>query len=51
MRAILVPAALAIGVAVIMSSSTSAPAAGCLKDAVLGGVVGPYVGHHGALSR
>ena len=46
MRAILTPAAFLLGVA---ASSTPAPAAGCLKGAVIGGVAGHYAGHHGLL--
>jgi hypothetical protein len=49
MRTILVPAAFALGVAAIASNSTPAPAAGCLKGAVIGGVAGHYAGHHGLL--
>ena len=49
MRAILVPAAFALGVAAIAFSAAPAPAAGCLKGAVIGGVAGHYVGHHGLL--
>jgi hypothetical protein len=49
MRVILVSAAFALGVAVITLSATPAPAAGCLKGAVIGGVAGHYVGHHGLL--
>ena len=48
MRAILTPAAFLLGVA-IPASSTPAPAAGCLKGAVIGGVAGHYAGHHGLL--
>ena len=49
MRVILVPVALALAVAVVFLSPTPAPAAGCLKDAVVGGVAGHYAGHHGLL--
>lgn len=49
MRAILVPAALALAVTAVSWSSTPAPAAGCLKGAVIGGVAGHYAGHHGLL--
>ena len=49
MRAILVPAAFALGLATVALGSTPAPAAGCLKGAVIGGVAGHYVGHHGLL--
>jgi hypothetical protein len=49
MRVILVSAALALGVAAITLTATPAPAAGCLKGAVIGGVAGHYVGHHGLL--
>jgi len=49
MRAILVPAVFALGVAAIASSSTPAPAAGCLKGAVIGVVAGHYARHHGLL--
>jgi hypothetical protein len=49
MRVILVSAGFALGVAAITLSATPAPAAGCLKGAVIGGVAGHYVGHHGLL--
>lgn len=49
MRAILVPAAFVLGLATVALGSTPAPAAGCLKGAVIGGVAGHYVGHHGLL--
>jgi len=49
MRAILVPAALALAVAAIVSNSPPATAAGCIKGAVIGGVAGHYAGHHGLL--
>ena len=47
MRVILVPAAFVLGLATVALASTPAPAAGCLKGAVIGGVAGHYVGHHG----
>ena len=49
MRAILIPATVALAITAVASSSTPAPAAGCLKGAVIGGVAGHYVGHHGLL--
>jgi hypothetical protein len=49
MRAILVPAAFALGVTAIALSATPAPAAGCLKGAVVGGAAGHFAGHHGLL--
>ena len=49
MREISIPAALVLAVTPIALSSTPAPAAGCLKGAVVGGVAGHYVGHHGLL--
>ena len=49
MRAILLPAAFAVAVTGVALSSTPAPAKGCLKGAVIGGVAGHYVGHHGLL--
>ena len=49
MRAILVPATVALAISAVASSSTPAPAAGCLKGAVIGGVAGHYAGHHGLL--
>ena len=50
MRAVMIPAALAITMAAAMTlSSTPAPAKGCLKGAIIGGVAGHYLGHHGWL--
>ena len=49
MRAFLIPVTVALVVTAVASSSTPAPAAGCLKGAVIGGVAGHYVGHHGLL--
>jgi hypothetical protein len=49
MRATMIPAAFAIAMAAVMSSSIPAPAKGCLKGAVVGGVAGHFVGHHGLL--
>jgi len=49
MRATLIPATVALAITAVASSSTPAPAAGCLKGAVIGGVAGHYVGHHGLL--
>jgi hypothetical protein len=34
-------------VGALIAASTPASAAGCLKDAVVGGVAGHYAGHHG----
>ena len=49
MRAILIPATVALAITAVASRSTPAPAAGCLKGAVIGGVAGHYAGHHGLL--
>ena len=49
MRAILIPATIGLAITAVASSSTPAPAAGCLKGAVIGGVAGHYAGHHGLL--
>ena len=49
MKAILIPATVALAITAIASSSTPASAAGCLKGAVIGGVAGHYAGHHGLL--
>ena len=49
MRAILVPAAFALGVTAIALSAPPASSAGCIKGAVIGGVAGHFVGHHGLL--
>jgi uncharacterized protein YcfJ len=49
MRAILVPAAFVLGLVTVASGSTPAAAAGCVKGAIIGGVAGHYVGHHGLL--
>jgi hypothetical protein len=49
MRAILVPAAFALALATVASGSTPAAAAGCVKGAIVGGVAGHFVGHHGLL--
>jgi hypothetical protein len=49
MRAILVPAAVAIAVTALSFSATPAPAKGCLKGAAVGGVAGHFAGHHGLL--
>jgi predicted transcriptional regulator with HTH domain len=48
MRAILIPATVVLAIIAVASSSTPAPAAGCLKGAVIG-VAGHYAGHHGLL--
>ena len=48
MRMILVPVASALA-AVVFLSPVPAPAAGCLKGAVVGGVAGHYAGRHGLL--
>ena len=49
MKAILLPAAFAVAVTGFALSSTPAPARGCLKGAVIGGVAGHFAGHHGLL--
>ncbi len=49
MKAILLPAAFAVAVTGLALGSTPAPAKGCLKGAVIGGVAGHFVGHHGLL--
>jgi hypothetical protein len=49
MKAILLPAAFAVAVTSLALSATPAPARGCLKGAVVGGVAGHFVGHHGLL--
>jgi uncharacterized protein YcfJ len=49
MRAILVPAAFVLGLATVTSGSPPAAAAGCVKGAIIGGVAGHYLGHHGLL--
>ena len=47
MKSIVIAAGLLVGLAGI--AATPADAAGCLKGAVVGGVAGHYVGHHGLL--
>jgi hypothetical protein len=49
MRATVIPAAFTVAVAAAALTSTPAPARGCLKGAVIGGVAGHYLGHHGWL--
>ena len=49
MKSILLPAAFAVAVTGLALSSTPAPARGCLKGAVIGGVAGHFAGHHGLL--
>ncbi len=49
MKRILLPAAFAVSVTGLALSSTPAPAKGCLKGAIIGGVAGHFVGHHGLL--
>jgi hypothetical protein len=49
MRALLIPATVALAITAVTASSTPAPAAGCLKGAAIGGVAGHYAGHHGLL--
>jgi hypothetical protein len=49
MKAIMIPAAFAVAVAAVALSSTPAPARGCIKGAIIGGVAGHFVGHHGLL--
>ena len=47
MKSIVIAAGLLVGLAGI--AANPADAAGCLKGAVVGGVAGHYVGHHGLL--
>ena len=47
MKSILVPAAAML--AVVSLSSGPSEASGCVKGAVVGGVAGHFVGHHGLL--
>jgi hypothetical protein len=49
MKAILLPAAFAVAVTGLALASTPASARGCLKGALIGGVAGHFVGHHGLL--
>ena len=49
MRALLVPAVFAAAVMGFALNSTPAPAKGCIKGALVGGVAGHFVGHHGLL--
>ena len=49
MKAMMIPAALAVAVTAIAFSSTPAPAKGCIKGAIIGGVAGHFAGHHGLL--
>ena len=50
MKRSVIPAAFAVAIAsVALTTSTPAPAKGCLKGAVVGGVAGHYLGHHGWL--
>jgi hypothetical protein len=49
MKAILLPAALAVAVTGLALSSNPALASGCLKGAVVGGIAGHFAGHHGLL--
>ena len=49
MKAILLPAALAVAVTGLALGPTPASAKGCLKGALVGGVAGHFVGHHGLL--
>ena len=49
MRAILIPAAFAVATMAVVSGSTPAPAKGCLKGAIIGGIAGHYLGDHGYL--
>jgi outer membrane lipoprotein SlyB len=49
MKAIVIPAALAIVMTATVAGSTPASAKGCLKGAVIGGVAGHFLGHHGWL--
>jgi hypothetical protein len=49
MKAVLLPAALAVAVMGLAFNSTPAPAKGCIKGAIVGGVAGHYAGHHGLL--
>ena len=49
MKAMLIPAAVAIAVVGVGLSSTPSLAKGCLKGALVGGVAGHFAGHHGLL--
>jgi hypothetical protein len=49
MRAVLLPAALAVAVTGFLLNSAPASAKGCVKGAVIGGVAGHFAGHHGLL--
>ena len=46
---IMIPAALSVAGVAVGLSSTPAPAKGCLKGEVVGGVAGHYLRHHGWL--
>jgi hypothetical protein len=49
MKAMMISAAFAVAATVIALSSTPATARGCIKGAIIGGVAGHFVGHHGLL--
>jgi hypothetical protein len=49
MRAILVPAAFAAAMAAFALHPSPAAAKGCVKGAIIGGVAGHFLGHHGLL--
>jgi hypothetical protein len=46
MRAMLIPAALAVAVVTAGPVAGTAQARGCLKGAAIGGVAGHFLGHH-----
>jgi hypothetical protein len=49
MRAILAPAAFAAAMAAFALHPSPAAAKGCVKGAIIGGVAGHFLGHHGLL--
>jgi hypothetical protein len=51
MKAVLLPAALAVAVMELAFSSTPAPAKGCIKGAIVGGVAGTMPGITGCSVR
>jgi Spy/CpxP family protein refolding chaperone len=49
MKAMIIPAAFAVAVSAVALNPTTASAKGCIKGAIIGGVAGHFVGHHGLL--